>query len=124
MASTIRLVDIARLLGVSKQRAHQLASEGRLPAPLGRDARGRVVEPPGGPGMGSARVEGIPPVAVVKERDVFALPGVTASIVATPSLYVRTGERTFENDRAVILNMRSTAALDFLMRSADILVSV
>jgi excisionase family DNA binding protein len=42
MGSTIRLVDIARLLGVSKQRVHQLASEGRLPAPVGRDSRGRL----------------------------------------------------------------------------------
>jgi predicted DNA-binding transcriptional regulator AlpA len=42
MASTIRLVDIARLLGVSKQRVHQLASEGLLPAPVGRDSRGRL----------------------------------------------------------------------------------
>ncbi len=30
MASTMRLVEIAALLGVSKQRAHQLADEGRV----------------------------------------------------------------------------------------------
>ncbi len=38
----MRLVEIAALLGVSKQRAHQLADEGRLPAPIGRDGRGRL----------------------------------------------------------------------------------
>lgn len=36
-----RLVDIARHLGVSKQRAHQLYTEGCLPAPAGEDVRGR-----------------------------------------------------------------------------------
>jgi predicted DNA-binding transcriptional regulator AlpA len=38
----IRLVKIAELLGVSKQRAHQLAAERDFPAPVGQDARGRL----------------------------------------------------------------------------------
>jgi predicted DNA-binding transcriptional regulator AlpA len=38
----IRLVEIAELLGVSKQRAHQIAEEKGFPGPLGEDARGRV----------------------------------------------------------------------------------
>jgi predicted DNA-binding transcriptional regulator AlpA len=43
MASrTVRLVEIAELLGVSKQRAYQIAEEKRFPAPLAEDARGRV----------------------------------------------------------------------------------
>jgi predicted DNA-binding transcriptional regulator AlpA len=40
-----RLSYIARYLGVSKQRAHQLAAEGRLPSPAGEDHRGRYWRP-------------------------------------------------------------------------------
>jgi predicted DNA-binding transcriptional regulator AlpA len=39
---TIRLVKIAELLGVTKQRAHQLADAEGFPAPVAEDARGRV----------------------------------------------------------------------------------
>jgi predicted DNA-binding transcriptional regulator AlpA len=39
---SIRLVEIAELLGVSKQRAHQLADEPGFPAPVERDGRGRL----------------------------------------------------------------------------------
>jgi hypothetical protein len=38
----VRLVEIAELLGVSKQRAHQIAPEKGFPAPLAEDTRGRV----------------------------------------------------------------------------------
>jgi predicted DNA-binding transcriptional regulator AlpA len=38
----IRLVEIAELLGVTKQRAHQIAEQKGFPAPLAEDARGRV----------------------------------------------------------------------------------
>jgi predicted DNA-binding transcriptional regulator AlpA len=38
----IRLVEIAELLGVSKQRAHQIVEEKGFPAPLAEDGRGRV----------------------------------------------------------------------------------
>jgi hypothetical protein len=38
----MRLVDIAELLGVTKQRAHQIAEEKGFPAPLERDGRGRL----------------------------------------------------------------------------------
>jgi hypothetical protein len=38
----VRLVEIAELLGVSKQPAHQIADETGFPAPLAEDARGRV----------------------------------------------------------------------------------
>jgi hypothetical protein len=37
----MRLSDVARHLGVSKQRVHQLFEGGRLPAPAGEDRRGR-----------------------------------------------------------------------------------
>ena len=37
---TICLVEMAELLGVSKQRAHQLADERGFPAPISRDGRG------------------------------------------------------------------------------------
>jgi predicted DNA-binding transcriptional regulator AlpA len=40
--TSIRLVEIAELLGVTKQRAHQLADEPDFPAPLAQDASGRV----------------------------------------------------------------------------------
>jgi hypothetical protein len=40
--STIRLVEFAELLGVSKQCAHQIAGEPGFPAQLAEDARGRV----------------------------------------------------------------------------------
>jgi hypothetical protein len=40
-----RLSDVGRYLGVTKQRAHQLAAEGRLPAPAGEDQKGRYWEP-------------------------------------------------------------------------------
>jgi predicted DNA-binding transcriptional regulator AlpA len=38
----VRLVEIAELLGVSKQPAHQIAEEKGFPAPLAEDARDRV----------------------------------------------------------------------------------
>jgi predicted DNA-binding transcriptional regulator AlpA len=41
-AATIRLIEIAELLGVSKQRAHQIAEEKGFPAPVAEDARGRL----------------------------------------------------------------------------------
>lgn len=37
---TVRLVEIAELLDVSKQRVHQLATAERFPPPLGTDSRG------------------------------------------------------------------------------------
>jgi predicted DNA-binding transcriptional regulator AlpA len=40
--STIRLLEIAELLGMSKQRAHQLAGESGFPAPVAEDGRGRL----------------------------------------------------------------------------------
>ena len=39
---TLRLVEIAELLGVSEQRAHQIAGERGFPAPVGRYSRGRL----------------------------------------------------------------------------------
>jgi predicted DNA-binding transcriptional regulator AlpA len=39
---TLRLIEIAELLGVSKQRAHQLADESGFPTPVERDGRGRL----------------------------------------------------------------------------------
>ena len=39
---TLRLVDIAELLGVSKQRAPQIAEERAFPAPVAEDGRGRL----------------------------------------------------------------------------------
>jgi predicted DNA-binding transcriptional regulator AlpA len=41
-ARTVRLVETAELLGVSKQRAYQIAEENGFPPPLAEDARGRV----------------------------------------------------------------------------------
>jgi hypothetical protein len=40
--TSIRLVEIAELLGVSKQRAHQIADERGFPAPVAEDGRGRL----------------------------------------------------------------------------------
>jgi hypothetical protein len=42
MSRPIRLVEIADLLGVTKQRAHQIAEEPDFPAPVGRDERARL----------------------------------------------------------------------------------
>jgi hypothetical protein len=42
---TVRLVEIAELLGVTKQRAHQIAEEKGFPRPLAEDACGRVWSP-------------------------------------------------------------------------------
>jgi predicted transcriptional regulator len=42
MSQPIRLVGIAELLGVSQQRAHQIAEENGLPAPIAEDDQGRV----------------------------------------------------------------------------------
>jgi predicted DNA-binding transcriptional regulator AlpA len=39
---TVRLIEIAELLGVTKQRAHQLADESGFPTPVERDRRGRL----------------------------------------------------------------------------------
>jgi hypothetical protein len=39
---TVRLVEIAELLGVTKQRAHQIAEKKGFPAPAAEDARGRL----------------------------------------------------------------------------------
>jgi predicted DNA-binding transcriptional regulator AlpA len=40
--TTMRLVEIAEVLGVSKQRAHQIANERAFPAPVAEDGRGRL----------------------------------------------------------------------------------
>jgi len=39
---TVRLMEIAELLGVSKQRAHQLAGEPEFPDPVAEEGRGRL----------------------------------------------------------------------------------
>lgn len=39
---TIRLIEVADLLGVSKQRAHQIAEEPGFPSSVAEDGRGRV----------------------------------------------------------------------------------
>jgi hypothetical protein len=57
----MRLVEIAELLGVSKQRAHQIAEEKGFPAPLAEDARGRCgagTRCRGGRSAGEARSPG------------------------------------------------------------------
>jgi hypothetical protein len=41
-SSTVRLVEIAELLGVSKQRVHQIAAERDFTAPVSEDGRGRL----------------------------------------------------------------------------------
>jgi len=44
MSRLIRLVEVAELLGVTKQRAHQIAAESGFPPPVAKDTRGRCVE--------------------------------------------------------------------------------
>jgi hypothetical protein len=39
---TFRLVEIAELLGVTKQRAHQIAAEPGFPKPVGREGQSRM----------------------------------------------------------------------------------
>jgi predicted DNA-binding transcriptional regulator AlpA len=39
---TVRLIEIAELLDVTKQRAHQLADEDGFPAPVGREGQSRL----------------------------------------------------------------------------------
>jgi hypothetical protein len=41
-SATVRLVEIAELLGVSKQRDHQFAGEPGFPGPIGQDNVGRL----------------------------------------------------------------------------------
>ena len=41
-SKTVRIIAIAELLGVSKQRAHQIADEPGFPAPVGREGQSRV----------------------------------------------------------------------------------
>ena len=41
-SKTVRIIEIAELLGVSKQRAHQIADEPSFPAPVGREGQSRV----------------------------------------------------------------------------------
>ena len=38
-SKTVRIIEIAELLGVSKQRAHQIADEPSFPAPVGRQGQ-------------------------------------------------------------------------------------
>jgi predicted DNA-binding transcriptional regulator AlpA len=38
----VRIAEIADLLGVSKQRAHQIADEEESPAPVGREGQSRL----------------------------------------------------------------------------------
>lgn len=42
MSATIRLVEIAEILGVSKQRVQQLVADEGSPSPVDQDARGRL----------------------------------------------------------------------------------
>ena len=41
-SKTVRIIEIAELLGVTKQRAHQIADENGFPAPVAEDLRGRL----------------------------------------------------------------------------------
>jgi hypothetical protein len=41
-SSSVRLVEITELLGVSKQRAHQIADEDGFPGPVTEDRQGRL----------------------------------------------------------------------------------
>jgi hypothetical protein len=41
-SNPLRLVEIAELLGVSKQRANQIADESDFPAPVAEDGRGQL----------------------------------------------------------------------------------
>jgi predicted DNA-binding transcriptional regulator AlpA len=41
-SKTVRIVEIAELLGVRKQRAHQIVAEPGFPSPVAEDVRGRV----------------------------------------------------------------------------------
>jgi predicted DNA-binding transcriptional regulator AlpA len=43
-SKTVRIIDIAELLDVSKQRAHQLADEDGFPAPVELEGQSRVWE--------------------------------------------------------------------------------
>jgi hypothetical protein len=40
--TAVRLVDLAELLGLSKQRAHHIADEEGFPSPIDQDSRGRL----------------------------------------------------------------------------------
>jgi predicted DNA-binding transcriptional regulator AlpA len=40
--ATVRIIEIAEILGVSKQRAHQIADDDGFPAPVSEDVRGRL----------------------------------------------------------------------------------
>ena len=42
MSQSVRLVEVAEILGVTKQRAHQIAAEPGVPLRVGRDGRGRL----------------------------------------------------------------------------------
>jgi len=42
LKATVRIIEIAELVGVTKQRAHEIAEEEGFPAPLAEDARRRV----------------------------------------------------------------------------------
>jgi hypothetical protein len=57
-------MEIAELLGVSKQRAHQIAEEKGFPAPVAEDARGRLwgrYEVQAWASIGEARSPGVSP---------------------------------------------------------------
>jgi predicted DNA-binding transcriptional regulator AlpA len=41
-SKTVRMIEIAELLGVSKQRAHQIAYGDGFPVPVAEDGRGRL----------------------------------------------------------------------------------
>jgi len=41
-SKTVRIIEIAELLGVSKQRAHQIADEASFPAPVRREGQSRL----------------------------------------------------------------------------------
>jgi hypothetical protein len=58
-ARTVRLVEIAELLGVSKQRAHQLADEDGFRLRFGREGQS--------PAMGSARGHGVGKALAARE---------------------------------------------------------
>jgi hypothetical protein len=51
---TLRLVEIAQLLGVTKQRAHQIAEERGFPRPLAEGRPWTSLEPIRGAGVGEA----------------------------------------------------------------------
>lgn len=115
--STVRLVEVAEILGVTKQRVHQIAEEKGFPAPLCRGRPRPGLEPARGAGVceAMARRETVALVSGEDRSDLWSLKGSLLDKGATDGLDSRSVRG---HDRFGFSKLRVDEGLDILDHEA------